>query len=229
MLAEAFCSLAGEMTLASPPPIPLAAATSRPLAPIRSAVCEVQLGQHGDGRGLGAADKAAQQPQKGRDQGVELAKGCRSSAGQDLDHIVAGSASTQSAPLPEWFMTKAMAKKMAAASTGRGARLSHLRSEVSELRPRRLEKGKGQQGADQNPEIGLPEQAHLFRRAGDDLQGHGQFFEGQVKEGQEGGVDQKGKDGQEEPGRDGRPQRHLLLGSQIVLAQDAAVAQRLAA
>ena len=38
MLAEAFCNLAGEMTLASPPPIPLAAAISSPAAPMRSAV-----------------------------------------------------------------------------------------------------------------------------------------------------------------------------------------------
>jgi hypothetical protein len=38
MLAEAFCSLAGEMTLASPPPIPLAAATSSSAVPMLSAV-----------------------------------------------------------------------------------------------------------------------------------------------------------------------------------------------
>ena len=38
MAAEAFCNLAGEMTLASPPPMPLAAAMSNPAAPIFSAV-----------------------------------------------------------------------------------------------------------------------------------------------------------------------------------------------
>ena len=43
--------------------------------------------------------------------------------------LLAGSSSCQSAFLPEWLMMKAMAKKTAEASIGRGARFSQRRSE----------------------------------------------------------------------------------------------------
>ena len=108
-----------------------------------------------------------------------------------------------------------MAKKTAEASIGRGARLSHLLSEFASCALGGLQEGQRQQGADQDPEIGLPEQAHLLRRAGDDLDRHGQGLEGQVEEGQGGQVDQHGEDGQDQPGREGRPQGDALLGWQV--------------
>jgi len=43
IVAAAFCSLAGDITLASPPPMPLAAATSSPSAPIFSEVVRWSL------------------------------------------------------------------------------------------------------------------------------------------------------------------------------------------
>ena len=81
--AAAFCSLAGLITLASPPPMPLTAATSRLMWSSRSGSgpgedlrhgVEVQLGQHGDAAGLAAADEAAEQAEERRHAGVGLAQ-----------------------------------------------------------------------------------------------------------------------------------------------------------
>ena len=67
-----------------------------------------------------------------------------------------------------------------------------------------LEEREGEEGADQNPKICLPEKTNLFRSARDDFDRHGKSGEKQPVKRQGREIDHSGKDDEENPGGEGR-------------------------